>query len=246
MSRHGPATRSKTTPTDTTSKAPAEVTQPNPTDTAVGSAPEQPTLADVYRSVKESSSEVCGKLETLTSEIALIKTKLEHVEASVTMNSDKIANLEQRKIPDIEGKMAHEIEQLKNKLIEMEIYNRRSNLLFYGIPESRDENVFALLRDIFIHLGISAEDAANIALVNAHRLPRREVESRHASNDQPHSSPPKAIIAKFVYSRRSQLAKSAYKMRKERGLSTKISVVGTNVILKWKEKNAREWNTSKE
>ena len=42
--------------------------------------------------------------------------------------------------------------------------------------------------------------------------------------------------------RRAVLAKEAYKLRKEKGLSTKIFVSGINVHLQWKEKGTNRWN----
>ena len=46
--------------------------------------------------------------------------------------------------------------------------------------------------------------------------------------------------------RRSQLASIAYKLRREKNLSTKIFVRNTEVILQHKEKGTREWITYKE
>ncbi|XP_072182204.1 NXPE family member 3-like [Diadema setosum] len=79
-----------------------------------------------------------------------------------------------------------------------EIYCRRVNLLFYGIKETPDENVENLLRDTFAYLGLSQDEVATIALVNAHRLPRRNAPTQ--PNEGPPRAPaPRAIIAKFVY-----------------------------------------------
>ena len=42
--------------------------------------------------------------------------------------------------------------------------------------------------------------------------------------------------------RRSILAKVAFDLRKQKGVSTKIVVAGTKVLLKWKEKSSTNWN----
>ena len=70
--------------------------------------------------------------------------------------------------------MADEVSKLQDKLTTMEIYCRRSNLLFYGVKESPNENIENKFVDTLTFLGIDADEAANIALVNVHRLPRRE------------------------------------------------------------------------
>ena len=84
----------------------------------------------------------------------------------------------------------------------MEIYGRRTNLLFYGVKESVNEHAESTLRETFAYLGIDANEAANIALVNVHRLPRRDnAEPSQASGGPPRDPTPRAIIAKFVYMR---------------------------------------------
>ncbi|XP_072171897.1 scavenger receptor cysteine-rich domain superfamily protein-like [Diadema setosum] len=162
------------------------------------------TLADIQQSITRSSSTVCAKLDTLSQEVASINAKLSELEDSVTMNSDKIIEIESKKLPEMESKMAAEITKLQNKLTAMEIYCRRANLLFYGVKETPNENVERTLGDMFCYFGISADDAANIALVNVHRLPRRD--NANAASGQTNGAPsrdpvPRAIIAKFVYIR---------------------------------------------
>ena len=249
------------------------------------------TLADIQQDIRRSSSDVCAKIDSLSAEVASINNKISQLEDSVSMNSDKLIDLEQTKIPELENKMADEISKLQEKLTAMEIYCRRMNLLFYGVQETQNENVEVSLRNTFSLLGIPADEAANFALVNVHRLPRRQAATPgQASGNLPRPDPtPRAIIAKFVYMRdrnkvlaafeeqqrqrqrqphsseaapdhqprritvrtdlppalkakRSALAKTAYELRKEKNLSTKISVVGTKVLLHWKERGAATWN----
>ena len=263
-----------------------------PVESTEAESPEL-TLLDIQRSIKQSSDTLCGKFDALSLEIASISTKVSDLEASVTMNSDKIHDLEENKLPDIQRKMAADISKLEDKLTAMEIYCRRTNLLFYGVKELPNENVENVLRSTFCHLGIESDEAAHIALVNVHRLPRRDnAPDRQASGGPPRDPVPRAIIAKFVYMRdrnrvlaafderqrqrqrqptpstaaaaasnqdtrritvrtdlppalkatRSALASIAYKLRKEKNVSTRISVVGTKVLLHWKEKGTSTWN----
>ena len=60
---------------------------------------------------------------------------------------------------------------LENKIISLEIHNRKSNLLFYGINQNEGENVYKVLKDAFATLGV--DDAPMIAIANAHRLSGR-------------------------------------------------------------------------
>ena len=187
--------------------------------------------------------------------------------------------LKKNKLPTLETKLMKEIDSLKDKLVASEIYQRKANLLFYGLPQKSNENVDQVLREAFVSLGLSREDAKSVSIINLHRLPKR--------NDT--NNAPPAIIAKFVYmadrnrilaayerkstrhgndrndappqptprisvrsdlppalkKQRSTLASKAYRLRKEQNLSTKISVVGTKVILFTKTRNATVWQPFK-
>ena len=153
-----------------------EGNQRQPNDISSSSGTSELSLADIQKSIasiqKTISTTVCQKLDALAHDVASINTKLTDLENSVSMNSDKLIDIEQTMIPAVEKKMADEISELREKLTAMEIHSRRSNLLFYGIAERQNENVESILRDTFSHLGIDTNDATNIALVNVHRLPR--------------------------------------------------------------------------
>ena len=252
------------------------------------------TLADIQHSIKSSSDTVCQKLDQLTAEVAGIKHQISELETSVSMNSDKILDIEQKQIPDLQKKLEKDVAELKDQLLAAEIYNRRSNLLFYGVQESTDENIYTVLKNVFRHLGLEEREAVEIALVNAHRLPHpRHIRDqdqgleRGQTGSAVGAKPPRAIIAKFVYmrqrdlvltafedglrqktktktwssvvqpsrnitvrtdlppalkARRGVLGRKAYDLRRE-GKSTKIALAGTKVLLKWKEKGGRIWNT---
>lgn len=183
--------------------------------------PTELTLADIQQSITSSSTKVCGKLDALTLDVATIKTKLADLEGSVTMNTNKLMDIENDKLPKMEKKLKEKISTLEDKLTSMEIHSRRLNLLFYGVAESQNENVEKKLRDTFIFLGIDTEDAARIPIVNVHRLPRRG-DTGQASGGDPQTAPtPRAIIAKFVYMRDRDRILTAfddrYRQRQPRG-----------------------------
>lgn len=143
--------------------------------------------------------------------------------------------------------------------------------------------MYEKLKNVFIDLGISREEAARIIIVNAYRLPRK---SRDTDGAAAGDQGPDPIIAKFAIMRdrqrileaydnqsrnknaaadhvtsrgatagtssrisvrtdllptmkfrRGKLANTAYNLRKEKkNLSTKIFVIGTDVIVQFKEK----------
>ncbi|XP_071490291.1 uncharacterized protein [Diadema antillarum] len=239
----------------------------------------QPTLADLQKSLNAFSSKVCAKLEDIHTDLASMKKRMLDLESAVADNSARVLDLEKGKLPETEAMLKEEIDALKEKLTLSEIYQRKGNLLFYGLHQAPNEDVYAVLRGAFVTLGLSQEESASIALVNAHRLPQRNAAT----------SSPQPIIAKFVYmyernrvlatyegrttrrgtpddgaqtrgprisvrtdlppalkAKRSVLAAKAYKMRKDENLSTKITLVGTKVVLFSKAKNTTAWQAYKE
>ena len=75
----------------------------------------------------------------------------------------------------------------------MEIYNCQMDILFYGIKEIPNENMYNILKETLIYLGIKKLEAANLGLVNAHCLPR----CVNGAPDEGCKPLPNAIIAKF-------------------------------------------------
>ena len=225
------------------------------------------TIADLQKTFKEFSNRVCTKLDAIHEDISAMKKKMSDLEATAEDNSARMLDLEKVKLPQMEKKLLDEIESLKEKLILSEIYQRKSNLLFYGLEKKEGEKVEDVLREAFVILGLSIEDARNVALVNAHRLPSKRNSATNA---------PEPIIAKFVYmaqrnrllaaferrpqlssndqpnsrisvrtdlppalkAQRGILATKAYKFRKENNLSTKIAVIGSKVVLFTKAKDS--------
>ena len=277
------------TPNDTHSQRPATVNPLKP-DTSVTMPRQQqqpvdtdapatePTLSDLHKLFTDFSGKITSKLNDMHTDISSINKKMADLEAAVEDNSARVLDLEKEKLPQVEMKLRKEIEQLKEKIVLSEIYQRKANLLFYGLEQKANENVVKVLREAFVVLGLSEEESLSISIANAHRLPSRNTSS----------NAPQPIIAKFVYmnqrdrlisayerstrrggtaqsdapprprisvrtdlppalkAARGALAAQAYKLRKEKNLSTKISLVGAKVVLYAKAKNSTEWHPYKD
>ena len=80
------------------------------------------------------------------------------------------------------------------KLLQLELHNRRQNLLFYGIAPRPHKDIYALVtEEIAKLLNILMEIAGNIPINNAHRLPTRK-----ATHDTERSNHPDPIIVCFA------------------------------------------------
>lgn len=199
MASHGP----RPTTRQTASKQPApsapptdKVRSPTSTDKVRSPTTPDPSNAVLQRDIADFSDKILSKLDNINTELQSFHRRLTDVESSVEFNSAKISEVE-NSIPASIAPLQEEISNLKEKLLLMEIYNRKPNLLFYGVESEPNEDIYRTLCKVFIHLGIDEETAKQIQMINAHRLPYRN-QPRTPDAGAPARSRPAPIIAKFV------------------------------------------------
>ena len=88
-------------------------------------------------------------------EIGAISRKLDDLEMKVEFNAGQMKNIEEKELPKLKSNIESGLSQLEEKLFSMEIYNRKSNLLFHGIPKSKGEDVFAVLRSALVSINVT-------------------------------------------------------------------------------------------
>jgi len=158
--------------------------------------------------MKERFDGLSNQITSVNEEIKSIKKDVDSLERSqkyldeeiIALTEDTIPNLkdELKKKMDEEVKALKEdtvlklkvelnkkIEALENARLEAELYSKKTNLLFFNIPEKPLEDAEKVILDILKKTNITDPD--NIQFVNVHRLPTRAA-----------SSAPHPVIAKFV------------------------------------------------
>ena len=243
-------------------------------------------MADLKQMVFAMSLQVNHKLDFAISELAKFKDELadtrrivSDLQVSVADTSARVSKCE-AEFPATQQAVVKVRNEVEEKLLQLEIHDRKLNLLFYGIPGSPDEDPYKLVQQAFASLlRISPNEAAAIPLVNVHRLPTKPYDRRGST-----SSNPDPIIVRFAAMKdrdrvlrafeqpaqqrhqngqqqqqqqhptqrltvrtdlpaklkreRGRLAKIAYDLRKSQHLSTRIKVIGTQVVLQTR-KNTR-------
>eukprot|EP00057_Strongylocentrotus_purpuratus_P023131 XP_011677605.1 PREDICTED: uncharacterized protein LOC105444702 [Strongylocentrotus purpuratus] len=186
-------TRNAPKPSQNQAAAPEETAGADESVEEPSANPPQPplTLADLNNSITEFQSFISSKLDGISTDVAAINKRFTDLEVSVNFNAEKIREIEDRKLPEVKDSTQKMMKVLENKIISLEIHNRKSNLLFYGINQNEGEDVYKVLKDAFATLGV--DDAPTIAIANAHRLPRR------GAADQTSQRGPVPIIARFCY-----------------------------------------------
>ena len=157
--------------------------------------------AVLQQDITTLSNKVLTKLDTIYTDLQSMNRRLDEVESSIEFNASKITEVVEQKLPKLNSELHKEITELQEKQLLMEIQSRKPNLLFYGIQQAPDEDIYHTLTEAFINLGVNEDSAREIQLVNAHRLPRRnppQPNTPGAIATPRGPPPPPTIIAKFV------------------------------------------------
>ena len=120
------------------------------------------------------------KIDNLTADMSEVKTSMNKLldDVKLGIRAKELAESNSRDIEDLQTKMDQinacneslksEVSRLKRDLLKQEVYNRRDNLNFEGIPEQVGENCGTLVRDILEQMKVP--NAKNIAFTRCHRF----------------------------------------------------------------------------
>ena len=121
-------------------------------------------------------------MKTLMTDVGVIKARLNEAIESSTEQSKKITVLE-KKNSDLETEvqlLKNEIVTMKSqcnnqkaKITDLEMYQRRENLIFYGIPSMPDENCVERIKWVLEH-DMKIADVQSIKFDRCHRLKSRK------------------------------------------------------------------------
>lgn len=129
--------------------------------------------------IKSEQKDICASIEFCNSGINEIKARLgEH--------SKQIENCEEdiKVIKEENVNLSRELVNVKNKFNDLEQYSHRNNLIVYGIPEDKSENIMGVLRRLAVSLMFPDWSDSLVDMV--HRMGR------------PSGDSPRPIIIKFV------------------------------------------------
>ena len=213
-------------------------------------------------------------IQEMKDELKTLKSTVVEVEKATSFHAEKIHELEQDIIPNVKSEVEEKLQSLEEKLLLMEIHDRKNNVLIYGIEEKEGEDTQQVTLDALHHNYATKDEHMDrgIVLLACHRLPQ----SRFARPDAAGKPPPCPIIARFAYAsdrqffgdtrnmrrgcklrvlddlppvmkqERGRLASIAYQLRKEDKLKTKIVVRKTKVLLQFKSPTETDWSFYKE
>ena len=210
------------------------------------------------------------ELASLRSEVAESKTsidnvskKVDEIEISLEFQSKRLSDSKEKQTADLEkakSDMDKKIEELNQKQLLMEKQDRKYNLIFYGFPEERNENVVEKLKLIFIKdLSIDPFRVERMQFNHGHRMPSEATGapkpiilrfSSYADRDLVLSCAYKLAGSRrrivtdlpvMMKKERNRLAKEAYEIRKGELLQTRIREKGLSVYLQVRKDENVSW-----
>ena len=177
-------------------------------DSITADGTENSMLAEICKMFSAFSDKIEKKLDdvitditSLKQDVSTLKTTINALETSASDTSARISSIEDVKLPQMDRKIKKLEEKIDEKLLALELHNRKQNLLFYGIAPRPQEEIYATVSEaIGKLLNISVEEAANVPLINAHRLPRSTRKPDQEASAESRNRPvgPDPIIVRFA------------------------------------------------
>ncbi len=215
----------------------------------------------IREKLDEQTVKLSQQIYQINVEINKLKETTDELTKSVEYNSAEIGE-NQARVKQLEKSFVDYREEVDRKFLTLELYQRRPNLLIYGIAD--DRNPEEAVRELFEELQLPD----SLDLLQVHRLPRHSTNERTASMPKPilvrflrmkerqmvqdasykHSSLLRdkqvsirtdmpVILKKY----RGKLATKTYHMRTKQQLQTRIREQGVDVTLEYRRNAQSPW-----
>ena len=144
-------------------------------------------LQDSVDRINQTVANLQSKFHHLKEDVRNTVEETNTLRTSVKFLNDEVET-NKRKLRDEEEKSRQELDHLRLQLLNYEVYSRRENLRFYGIPEIEgEENTEAVLK-AFLEKELNVENAQSIEFQRVHRVGKKDRNTRK----------PRTIIARCL------------------------------------------------
>ena len=123
-----------------------------------------------FSDLEKSVNNLHIELKTLSEKSRIIEEKTNEFEKAMDFENAELEGLKKK-----DKKNEDKIKELEDKLLYQEVYNRRENLRFFGVPESTTgvQNTFSVMHN-FLKEELNLENAENIEFQRAHRIGKKK------------------------------------------------------------------------
>ena len=219
--------------------------------------------------IKSEVNVVKNELICTQEEVKKLRVSHDELERGVQAMDMQLNAIENQKLELLRHSLEFKMKQLRKQQVLLEKHDRKYNVLVYGLVENQNENLNDRLYQFMVDdLGIDKTKADSIPIANSHRIPARTFPDRpkqpnpiiirfiHYSDKQFFMSRASKLAGKKVVllddlpvcmkEARGELAKEAYKIRKEEKLKTRIRADGVHVILETRLNAKDKWQIRKD
>ena len=126
--------------------------------------------------IEEEAKQREARIAKLEKELILAKEEAEKVKHTSQQleNSLQFTQKEQEEVLERINECEREQAAHDNDIIKQEIYSRRWNIIFYKIPEQREENCTALVKQVIVNeLKMTPSEVESFMFCGVHRLGKR-------------------------------------------------------------------------
>ena len=144
-------------------------------------------LQDSVDRINETVANLQSEFHRLKEDVRNTVEETNTLKTSVKFLNDEVET-SKRKLRDDEEKSRQELDHLRLQLLNYEVYSRRENLRFYGIPEIEGEENTEPVLKAFLEKELNVENAQSIEFQRVHRVGKKDRNTRK----------PRAIIARCL------------------------------------------------
>ena len=179
----------------------------------------------IFSELKNEMTGLRNEYTETKTELGKTNKKVTEIEASLTFQTDRLTESEKQQkdvLKKAKTELDEKIDELNKKLLMMEKQDRKYNLLFYGFPEVKNENMFEKLKTIFVDdMEMDMHTVHRMQFIHGHRLPSEITKAQ------------KPIILRFAsFADRELVLSNAYKLA-----GTKRRIVSDLPVVMKKERN---------
>ena len=144
-------------------------------------------LQDSVDRINQTVANLQSEFHRLKEDVRNTVEETNTLKTSVKFLNDEVET-SKRKLRDDEEKSRQELDHLRLQLLNYEVYSRRENLRFYGIPEIEGEENTEPVLKAFLEKELNVENAQSIEFQRVHRVGKKDRNTRK----------PRAIIARCL------------------------------------------------
>ncbi len=145
-------------------------------------------IHSIDNAVKTGFAKMESQFDNINDTLKEVISDVNHLKGAVSVMDEDLKSLKEGVIPKLETELRDKITSLEKAKLESELYSKKTNLLFFNIPnmDGAGEDTEAVLTSYLSSVGL--QGLQNMTFVNVHRLPTKTAVS----------GKPDPIIAKFV------------------------------------------------